>query len=80
MSVLVATAYMEEADRFEWFVAMDSGRILATGSPQELKSRTGARRPRAGLHLAAAGVNAAGTDPSDSATHPRRRPAIEAQV
>lgn len=41
MSVLVATAYMEEAERFDWLVAMDSGAILATGSPQELKQKTG---------------------------------------
>ena len=42
MSVLVATAYMEEAERFDWLVAMDAGRILATGTPQELKTQTGA--------------------------------------
>ena len=42
MSVLVATAYMEEAGRFDWLVAMDSGRILATGTPAELRARTGA--------------------------------------
>ena len=41
MSVMVATAYMEEAERFDWLVAMDAGRILATGSPQELHERTG---------------------------------------
>jgi ribosome-dependent ATPase len=40
MSVLVATAYMEEAERFEWTVAMDGGRVLATGTPEELRSRT----------------------------------------
>lgn len=40
MSVLVATAYMEEAERFDWLVAMDAGRILATGSPAELKTGT----------------------------------------
>ncbi|MFZ6773699.1 ribosome-associated ATPase/putative transporter RbbA [Undibacterium sp. SXout7W] len=40
MSVIVATAYMEEADRFDWLVAMDAGRILATGSPKELHQRT----------------------------------------
>lgn len=40
MSVLVATAYMEEAARFDWLVAMDSGRILATGSPREILERT----------------------------------------
>ena len=38
---MVATAYMEEAERFDWLVAMDAGRILATGSPKELHERTG---------------------------------------
>ena len=41
MSVMVATAYMDEASRFDWLVAMDAGRILATGTPQELYARTG---------------------------------------
>lgn len=40
MSVLVATAYMDEAQRFDWLVAMDEGRILATGTPDELLART----------------------------------------
>jgi ribosome-dependent ATPase len=40
MSVIVATAYMEEAAKFDWLVAMDSGRVLATGSPAELRERT----------------------------------------
>ncbi|RQP05961.1 MAG: ABC transporter ATP-binding protein/permease [Paracoccus sp. BP8] len=42
MSVIVATAYMEEAAGFDWLVAMDAGRVLATGSPAELLERTGA--------------------------------------
>jgi ribosome-dependent ATPase len=42
MSVLVATAYMEEAEEFDWLVAMDAGRVLDTGSPGELLARTGA--------------------------------------
>lgn len=42
MSVIVATAYMDEAERFDWLVAMDAGRILATGTPRELRERTGA--------------------------------------
>ncbi|TNE73137.1 MAG: ABC transporter ATP-binding protein/permease [Gammaproteobacteria bacterium] len=41
MSVVVATAYMEEAERFDWLVAMDGGEVLATGSPGALRSRTG---------------------------------------
>lgn len=40
MSVLVATAYMEEAARFDWLAAMDAGRVLATGSPPDLLTRT----------------------------------------
>ena len=43
MSVVVATAYMEEAERFDWLVAMDAGKILATGTPAELKARSGAQ-------------------------------------
>ena len=40
MSVVVATAYMEEAARFDWLVAMDAGRVLATGTVQDLLTRT----------------------------------------
>jgi len=42
MSVLVATAYMEEAERFDHLVAMDAGRVLATGSAPDILARTGA--------------------------------------
>jgi ribosome-dependent ATPase len=42
MSVVVATAYMEEAERFDWLAAMNAGKVLATGSPAELKASTGA--------------------------------------
>jgi ribosome-dependent ATPase len=42
MSVIVATAYMDEAQRFDWLIAMDEGRVLATGTPAELERRTGA--------------------------------------
>lgn len=41
MSLVVATAYMEEAQRFDWLVAMDGGRVLATGTAAELLARTG---------------------------------------
>jgi ribosome-dependent ATPase len=40
MSVLVATAYMEEAQRFDWLLAMNDGKILATGSPADLRQQT----------------------------------------
>ncbi|KVX16254.1 multidrug ABC transporter ATP-binding protein [Burkholderia ubonensis] len=44
MSVVVATAYMDEAQRFDWLIAMDTGRVLATGTPDELLARTGCDR------------------------------------
>ncbi|NIA67860.1 ribosome-associated ATPase/putative transporter RbbA [Pelagibius litoralis] len=42
MGVLVATAYMDEAERFDFLVAMNDGAILATGSPAQIKARVGA--------------------------------------
>ena len=41
MSVIVATAYMDEAQGFDWLVAMNAGRVLATGTPADLLTRTG---------------------------------------
>lgn len=41
MSVVVATAYMEEAAGFDSLVAMDAGRVIATGTPADLLARTG---------------------------------------
>ncbi len=40
MSVITATAYMEEAERFDHLIAMDDGRILAIGTSQEIKQKT----------------------------------------
>ena len=40
MSVIVATAYMDEAQRFDWLAAIDDGKVLATGTPKELLERT----------------------------------------
>jgi ribosome-dependent ATPase len=41
MSVVISTAYMDEAQQWDWIVAMDSGKVLATGTPAELMQRTG---------------------------------------
>ena len=41
MSLVVATAYMEEAERFDWLTAMNGGKVLAVGSPAALKQSTG---------------------------------------
>jgi ribosome-dependent ATPase len=41
MSVLVATAYMDEAEGFDWLVAMNAGQVIGTGTPEEVRSRAG---------------------------------------
>jgi ribosome-dependent ATPase len=41
MSVVISTAYMDEAQQWDWIVAMDDGKVLATGTPAELMKRTG---------------------------------------
>ncbi|MDR3534281.1 MAG: ribosome-associated ATPase/putative transporter RbbA [Rhodopila sp.] len=43
MSVIISTAYMDEAQQWDWIVAMDAGRVLATGTPSELMERTGTK-------------------------------------
>jgi ribosome-dependent ATPase len=37
LTLLAATSYMEEADQFDHVIMMDEGRIIAQGSPAELK-------------------------------------------
>jgi ribosome-dependent ATPase len=43
IGVIVATAYMEEAEQFDWLIAMNAGKVVATGAPAVLKHSTGAR-------------------------------------
>lgn len=40
MSVVVASAYMDEAQAFDWLIAMHGGQVLATGTPQQLLEQT----------------------------------------
>lgn len=43
-TVLLTTQYLEEADRLaDDLVVMDTGRVIATGAPETLKARAGAR-------------------------------------
>jgi ribosome-dependent ATPase len=41
MSVMVATAYMDEAEGFDWLVAMNAGKVIGTGTPQEVRETVG---------------------------------------
>ena len=43
MSVVVATAYMEEAAGFDLLVAMNAGHVLSTGTTQQFLDRTGTK-------------------------------------
>ncbi len=43
MSVIISTAYMDEAEKWDWIVAMDAGHVLATGTPAELMEKTGTK-------------------------------------
>ena len=36
MSVIVATAYMDEASRFDWLAAMDDGKVIGHGAPKQI--------------------------------------------
>ena len=42
MTLLVATSYMDEAERFDRVLMMDAGRLLACDTPAAVKARTGA--------------------------------------
>ncbi len=41
MTLLVSTAYMDEATRFDDLIAMNEGRIIGSGTPAEIMARTG---------------------------------------
>jgi ribosome-dependent ATPase len=44
MTMLVASAYMDEAERFDRLIAMDGGRLLASGPTRAVIEATGAAR------------------------------------
>jgi ribosome-dependent ATPase len=63
LTVITATAYMSEAERFDDLVAMNDGQILAAGTPAEVKAKAGAETledafvallPAGGCHRAVA--------------------------
>jgi ribosome-dependent ATPase len=39
MSVIVATAYMDEASRFDWLAGMDDGKVIVQGAPKEILAK-----------------------------------------
>ena len=55
MSVMVATAYMEEAERFDWLAAMDDGRVIATGIARGIEGTRPRIDARRRIHKPSAG-------------------------
>ena len=72
MSVVISTAYMDEAQRWDWIVAMDAGRVLATGTPAELMAADGHERSRAAASSPSCPRRSAGA--TTSSTIPPRAP------
>lgn len=64
MSVLVATAYMQEAEAFDWLVAMNDGRVVATGSPEGFRRRHAAGSVEAAFATLLPEAEPAGARPS----------------
>ncbi len=77
MSVLIATAYMEEAARFDWLAAMDAGSVLASGAPRDLLAHTGAATLEAAFIALLPEAKRLGYRP---VTVPPRDPAIDHDV
>ncbi|MBB3564306.1 ribosome-dependent ATPase [Rhizobium sp. BK512] len=81
ISVIVATAYMEEAERFDWLAALHAGKLIATGSPAEIMRHAGQKTLEAAFTALMPNADKAGLGPL--AVTPRvivdGPPAIEAE-
>ena len=67
MSVMVATAYMDEAQRFDWLMAMDDGKIIAHGTSAGNAGQDGRAYARGSFHRPDAGGKARTASKSDRA-------------
>ena len=78
MSVVISTAYMDEAQQWDWIVAMDAGRVLATGTPGRADAADGHAGSGEVLHRPAARGEAQGPhradDPAAGLRATRRSP------
>ena len=77
MSVVISTAYMDEAQKWDWIVAMDAGRVLATGTPGGADAADGHEGSGAVLHRPVAGRKAHGPH---GARRSRRAPSGKTEI
>ena len=78
LSLLVSTAYMEEAEGFDHLVAMAAGRVLAADAPGALMARTGTGSVAAAFTALTGEGRHAGAPPPPVAAHDGA-PAIRAE-
>ncbi|WP_315759646.1 MULTISPECIES: ribosome-associated ATPase/putative transporter RbbA [unclassified Bradyrhizobium] len=76
MSVVVSTAYMDEANYCDWLIVMDRTRALASGSADELRAKTGEQDLEAVFVALQPGQKSA----SQRLFIPPRKPSTEAPV
>ncbi|MER2606948.1 MAG: ribosome-associated ATPase/putative transporter RbbA [Siculibacillus sp.] len=76
MTVIVATAYMEEAAGFDRVVAIDDGRVIADGAPAAIVAATGA----ADLEGAFAALQSGGDAAAPFVVPPRRTASEEIAI
>ncbi|GAB3472327.1 ribosome-associated ATPase/putative transporter RbbA [Massilia terrae] len=82
LTIVVATAYMEEASGFDRLVALAAGRVLADGTAEQLLARTGTRSLEQAFTvlLGGAAPAAAATAAASSAPSNAGPPAVEAHA
>lgn len=76
MSVVVSTAYMDEASHCDWLIVMDRARVLASGTADELRAKTGEQDLEAVFVALQPGQKSA----SHRLVIPPRQPSTEAPV
>ncbi|MCF4129562.1 ribosome-associated ATPase/putative transporter RbbA [Methylobacterium sp. SyP6R] len=78
LSILVATADLREAEGFDWLVAMDGGRVVAGGAPEELRRATGTADLEAAF-ISLTGGRAASACPAPARSEELAEPIITAR-
>lgn len=71
LSILVSTAYMDEATGFDWLIALHQGSVIASGSPAEILQKTKCERMEEAFVTLLPSVEVT-TPPTPTASHELR--------